>query len=595
MRLERIVVQAFRGYPDRAEIMLSGDVVLLAGENGTGKTSLTEAFEWVLFDSIVRKERSKTRGEYQGSGWIRSVHAQPDAETFAEVTLNKDGRRHVVRRVLVGNGTELTIDGKPAANVKALGLRTEDAFRPFLGQCEIQALIDSEQQSRWEQLSAILGFAGFGQLRERLQRLRTDTDRDERVRRLRERVTRAVQPLTAPGMEPLEQAPEDLRARAGGFVGLGADATWDAIGAQDQQELDALLARDRRPPGLDVLAVGAKDLDAPVAETADAIRGLLAHAERHREWHEANQRASFAAQGLGLVDPEHPEVCPFCEHSTLDTKRRDALGAEAEQTSGPAPSDPRGGLRDGIAALSGVGPLNNDAGGLLIESLGEGDAAAALVAAQEEQNALEGLRVRAKRLADAALAAYESASRPHGDVSALEGMVAELLGAVEEIGQRHAALRAAVEALVLRLTKRFSGLDDVDKKRMGALQMAVLLAENGSAVEAAWRLRGHQEQLRFLVAELETAEKSRMAAALKTLSGDIARYYEGAQPRPPHQDFGHHDPRYQTPPGCAGGDLARRASQPGDHVQRGRGQLPRTKPLLLPARRSQPGLADDHA
>jgi energy-coupling factor transporter ATP-binding protein EcfA2 len=533
MRLERIVVQAFRGYPDRAEIMLSGDVVLLVGENGTGKTSLTEAFEWVLFDSIVRKERSKTRGEYQGSGWIRSVHAQPDAETFAEVTLNKDGRRYVVRRVLVGNGTELTIDGKPAADVKALGLRTEDAFRPFLGQCEIQALIDSEQQSRWEQLSAILGFAGFGQLRERLQRLRTDTDRDERVRRLRERVTRAVQPLTAPGMEPLEQAPEALRARAGGFVGLGADAAWDAIGAQAQQELDALLARDRRPPGLDVLAVGAKDLDAPAAETVGAIRGLLAHAERHREWHEANQRASFAAQGLGLVDPEHPEVCPFCEHSTLDAVRRDTLGAEAEQTSGPAPSDPRGGLRDGIAALSGVGPLNADAGDLLVESLGEGDEVAALVAAQEEQDALEDLRMRTKRLADAALAAYESASRPHGDASALEGMVTELLGAVEEIGQRHAALRAAVEALVLRLTKRFSGLDEVDKKRMGALQMAVLLAENGSAVEAAWRLRSHQEQLRFLVAELEAAEKSRMAAALKTLSGDIARYYEELSP-------GHH-------------------------------------------------------
>src|SRR5450755_3601761 len=67
--------------------------------------------------------------------------------------------------VLVGNATELTIDGEPASDVRALGIRTEDAFRPFLGQCEIQALIDSEQQSRWEQLSAILGFAGFGQLR----------------------------------------------------------------------------------------------------------------------------------------------------------------------------------------------------------------------------------------------------------------------------------------------------------------------------------------------------------------------------------------------------------------------------------------------
>ena len=108
--------------------------------------------------------------------------ARADVETFAEVTLIEGRKRHVVRRTLVGNGTELTIDGAVAADVSVLGLRTEDAFRPFLGQCEIQALIDSEQQSRWEQLSAILGFAAFGQIRERLQRLRTDTDRDERIR-----------------------------------------------------------------------------------------------------------------------------------------------------------------------------------------------------------------------------------------------------------------------------------------------------------------------------------------------------------------------------------------------------------------------------
>lgn len=221
MRLEQITLQAFRGYPSRADVMLSTDVVLVTGENGTGKTSLTEAFEWTLFGSIVRKERSKTRGEYQGSSWIRSVHASADVETYAEVTLIKDGVRHIVRRVLVGNATELTIDGTSAADVRVLGLRTEDAFRPFLGQCEIQALIDSEQQSRWEQLSAILGFAGFGQLRERLQRLRTDTDGDERVKRLRERVARAVHPWTPEGQDPLEQSPEELRTRASGALGLG--------------------------------------------------------------------------------------------------------------------------------------------------------------------------------------------------------------------------------------------------------------------------------------------------------------------------------------------------------------------------------------
>lgn len=533
MRLERITVQAFRGYPSRAEVVLSGDVVLLAGENGTGKTSLTEAFEWALFGSIVRKERSKTRGEYQGSSWIRSVHAPDDLETFAEVTLVKDGQLHVVRRVLVAGGMELTIDGVPAQDVRALGLRTEDAFRPFLGQCEIQALIDSEQQSRWEQLSAILGFAAFGQLRERLQRLRTDTDGDERVKRLRDRVTQAVQPLTPSGSDPLAQAPEDLRERAAGFLGLVDDKGWGALREHAQQELDALLVKDRRPPGLEALVVGAESLAMPANRASDAIQGLVGHAAEHRRWHEANQRSSFASQGLELIDPQHPKVCPFCDNATLDSGRVRDLRAAASDASTTAPGDPRGTLRDEMATLVGGGPLNTDAVVLLLEALNGSAEDEKLREAQAEQAVLDEVRGRARRLTDAAVAAYDAASRPRGDETALQGMVTELVTTIEEISQRHSALRAQLDALSLGLTSRFSGLAESDKARMAALQKAVLLAENGSAVEAAWRLRRYQEQLKLLVSELEVAEKSRMASSLQTLSGDIARYYEELSP-------GHH-------------------------------------------------------
>lgn len=533
MRLERITVQAFRGYPSRADVVLSGDVVLLSGENGTGKTSLTEAFEWALFGSIVRKERSKTRGEYQGFSWIRSVHAPLDLETFAEVVLTKDGREHVVRRVLVGNGTELSIDGKPASDVGALGLRTEEAFRPFLGQCEIQALIDSEQQSRWEQLSAILGFAGFGQMRERLQRLRTDTDRDDRVNRLRERVVRAVQPLTAAGTDPLDEAPEDLRVRVSAFLRCDEGATWGAIRQEAQRELDALLVKDRRPPGLEALIIGSSDVSSAASGSITGLKTLLAHAIEHRRWHETNQRSSFASQGLELLDPEHSERCPFCVHSTLDAARLDELRREADRASGAPPADPRPPLRNGVAELLAAGPLNIDAVAVLLEALGDEPEIETLREAEVEQVALDKLRERARRLTDAAVAGYEAASRPGGESAALEGMVAELGTAVQEISQRHAALRARLEAVNVELTKRFSGLGESDKQRMAGLQKAVLLAENGSAIEAAWRLRRRQEQLKLLVSELETAEKARMASALKTLSGDIARYYEELSP-------GHH-------------------------------------------------------
>ena len=530
MRLEQITVQAFRGYPSRADIVLTADVVVLHGENGTGKTSLTEAFEWALFDSIVRKERSKTPGEYQGTSWIRSVHARADVETFAEVTLIEGRKRHVVRRTLVGNGTELTIDGAVAADVSVLGLRTEDAFRPFLGQCEIQALIDSEQQSRWEQLSAILGFAAFGQIRERLQRLRTDTDRDERVRRLRERVTRAVQPLTPSGSAPLDEPPDDMRARAAALLKLTQDVEWSLIRDVAQEELDALLIRDRRPPGLDVLVCGPTDLSPVATRLIAAIERLESHAAEHRRWHEVNLRSGFASQGLELIDPEHPEKCPFCAQPTLSDAQVSVLRDNASHTSGPEPADPRTDVRDAMGILLGAGPLNRDAIEVLLESIGESVETENLQAVKSEQAALDELRNRAQRLGEAALAVYETASRPHGDDMALKGMVSELTSAAEEIRQRHAALRAQLEAIDVELTKRFSGLDDPDKTRMAELQKAVLLAENGSAAEAAWRLRRYQQQLQVFVAELESAEKARMASALQILSEDIARYYDELSP-----------------------------------------------------------------
>jgi len=525
MRLERITVQAFRGYPGCVDVMLSGNVILLAGENGTGKTSLTEAFEWTLFDSIVRKERSKTRGEYQGSSWIRSVHAPPELETYAEVILFKDDKHHVVRRTLVGNTSELTIDGKPATDVRVLGLRTEDAFRPFLGQCEIQALIDSEQQDRWEQLSAILGFAGFGQLRERLQRLRTDTNKDERVGRVRERVARAVQPLTPAGEDPLEQSPADLHGRAVQFLKLASDATWAVVRETAQRELDALLVKDRRPPGLEALMVGPADLCTTVSDTVSLTQRLTTEALNHQSWHEANQRSSFASQGLDLIDAEQPEQCPFCAHPTLDGDRIESLRAEAGRTSGPSPVDPRADFRNAISVLLSTGPMGTETMPALLQSVAEFSEADLLRAAEGEQKELDALRERARRLADAALAAYETASRPKGDSAALEGMAGELASVAEEVGQRRAALRAQLEAINLELTKRFSGLDEPDKSRMAALQRAVLLAENGVAVEAAWRIHRYQEQLKLLVSELEAAEKARMSSALQTLSGDIARYY----------------------------------------------------------------------
>lgn len=534
MRVERISAQAFRGYPGSVDVVLSGDVVLLYGENGTGKTTLTEAFEWALFGTIVRKARSKTPGEYHGSSWIRNAHADPDLTTFAEVELLTDASEsHVIRRELNGNSSPLVIDGKPATDLTELKLKTENAFRPFLGQCEIQALIDSEQQDRWEQLSAILGFGDFGQVRRRLQRLRTDADHDERAKRTREIVLRAVQPLSPDGADPLEMSPESLRSRATNFLDLPDTTDWHEIRDAATERLEELYKRDRRPRGLERLTVGPEELRSAVGALKATATALVGQVDEHRRWHVENQQSAFAEQGLELVDAERRTRCPFCAEETLTAARIEALEGISAQSL-PKPPDHRQDFETAQRAIRSVGPLGLEVVPQILESLGDDEAERArLEQISGEQRELDALGEKLAGLAEGLLAATDRASRPSGDPEPLTNLATQLREAGDEIADRYAAVRVSTDQFIGSLVHRFTTLTDAEQKLLAGLQRAKILAENARSVEAAWKLRQLQQAVADLVTKLEVAEKRHMEDALKTLSDDTARYYEEMSP-------GHH-------------------------------------------------------
>src|SRR3954466_8755749 len=54
-------LEAFRGFRDRQRINLDASVVILAGSNGTGKTSFFDALQWLLLGSLERLEPWRTR------------------------------------------------------------------------------------------------------------------------------------------------------------------------------------------------------------------------------------------------------------------------------------------------------------------------------------------------------------------------------------------------------------------------------------------------------------------------------------------------------------------------------------------------------
>jgi len=68
MRLKELTIAGFRGFKLPKTIPLDADIVVIHGSNGSGKSSIVEALEWLLLGDISRHEcassRSGCRGDY---------------------------------------------------------------------------------------------------------------------------------------------------------------------------------------------------------------------------------------------------------------------------------------------------------------------------------------------------------------------------------------------------------------------------------------------------------------------------------------------------------------------------------------------------
>ena len=60
-RLRRLTIESFRGFRDAATLDLDASTIIFTGPNGTGKTSVFDALQWVMLGSIERLEGLRSR------------------------------------------------------------------------------------------------------------------------------------------------------------------------------------------------------------------------------------------------------------------------------------------------------------------------------------------------------------------------------------------------------------------------------------------------------------------------------------------------------------------------------------------------------
>lgn len=96
IRLRHITVQAFRGIPDRVDLDLSAPLTLLYAPNGSGKTTICEAAEWLLTGLIKRLETSDT----EDHGELRCRFAKNSMATMVSAVLDVGGETIELERRL---------------------------------------------------------------------------------------------------------------------------------------------------------------------------------------------------------------------------------------------------------------------------------------------------------------------------------------------------------------------------------------------------------------------------------------------------------------------------------------------------------------
>jgi energy-coupling factor transporter ATP-binding protein EcfA2 len=311
--LSGVSVEGFRGIGPRTSLQLvpAPGLVVVAGRNGSGKSSFAEALEVLL-----------TRGSYRWrqrpavwhESW-RNVHRPEPASVLLElVEEGGAGTTKVAAEWPAAAGLDEPKSwvqrrgAKREAGLEVLGWTADlEMFRPFLSYDELGPLFAAEPSKLYEALDPILGLERLDDAQRRLglQQKQLSRDKDEATRlgkQLKQSLKGVDDERAVEALAQLKRNKPDLEA-------IGALVTGSAV-TTEGGELAALRSRATLPaPDPTAFAAARERYLLAVA----AVRALEARTDQ------ANARkAELLSAALAIHQEQGDGPCPVCERGTLD-------------------------------------------------------------------------------------------------------------------------------------------------------------------------------------------------------------------------------------------------------------------------------------
>ena len=162
MRIDQLSVQGFRGFNDRRTLTFHLRLTVIYAPNSYGKTSISEALEWLLYGTTSKLDHADSKEEYRGS--LRNLHL-PNEQVPEVEAVFREGEAAVVYHSELAHDESFRrmVDGRPIESWPIQD-EMEIAARPFILQHTLKELLLAKPHERFEGIARLLGFTLLDQI-----------------------------------------------------------------------------------------------------------------------------------------------------------------------------------------------------------------------------------------------------------------------------------------------------------------------------------------------------------------------------------------------------------------------------------------------
>ena len=329
LRLDTLTVSGFRGISGTETFQFGGENNIVVGPNGTGKSTIGQALEYLLTGQVSSFTGTAT-GRINKRTHLPNRRTDP-VDVFVEARFVDESGSFDVRREFTSRGLEAT--RRPPEFKQLLDLADQGLLK--LTREQLLDLVVSTPGDRKNELQALLNVEEIDTRRRQLKRLARKAEQEaesrERDRNRAADQVRDALDINSVTSDEIRTAVNELRDRLGGEVIEDIDSA-DSFRAglsgpaeQASHPLQETSVRQALETVTDWLTTSANDFEGNLTEFAESVQALQSDKEALARLSEFE----LVEQGCALVD-DHTARCPLCRAEydqgelvpRLDARRR---------------------------------------------------------------------------------------------------------------------------------------------------------------------------------------------------------------------------------------------------------------------------------